>query len=54
MIDVEDPNDFVPHAITAHGMTTETWFNIPTSRGYHDYLHRTKPQDHTHPHQEQP
>lgn len=47
--EIEDPEEFVAHAIEEHGMSEQTWFNIPTTRGYHEYLHKERGgQDHCH------
>lgn len=49
-MDLSDPEVFVQHCIEHHGMSEETWFNIPTTRHYHEHLHfeRQQEQDHDH------
>lgn len=55
-MDVTDYETFTNHVITDHGFDNviETWMNGPTNRAYHDHLHNTQGQDHTHPHLSEP
>lgn len=45
--------EFMAHVIDKHGFddTPLSWMNLPTNRGYHDFLHRNAADrlDHTHP-----